>query len=82
MRTGEINYVYADDAKGVIAVERKSGKKSAVVVINLTDKENIVKLPLDGGDYQSITSDNKFSVIDKLMEVKLKPKEGLILMKK
>lgn len=82
LKNGEVNYVYADDAKGAIAVERKSGKKSAVVVINLTDKENIVKLPLDGGDYQSITSDNKFSVIDKLMEVKLKPKEGLILMKK
>jgi cyclomaltodextrinase / maltogenic alpha-amylase / neopullulanase len=82
LKNGEVNYIYADDTKGAIAVERKAGKKSFVAVINLTDKESMVKIPLEGGDYQSIFSDSKYSVVDKLMEVKLKSREGLILIRK
>lgn len=82
LRNGEIKYIYADDKAGAVAIERKSDKKSAVILINLTDKESSVKIPLESGDYQSIFSKDKFSVIDKVMEVKLKAREGLILIRK
>jgi glycosidase len=82
VKSGEVKYLYADDATGAIAIERKSGKKSAITVINLTDKDNTVKIPLESGDYQSIFSDTKYSVVNKVMEVKLKAREGVILIKK
>ena len=82
VRSGDVKFVYADDAVGAIAVERKSGKKSTVALINLTDKENTVKIPLESGDYQSIFSEDKYSVVNKVMEVKLKAREGVILIKK
>ncbi len=80
---GEFKFVVKEQDKNCLAYEIKDNKRGAVVIFNLSDKENIIKIPMENsGDFYNVDDNERYSVIDKFIEIKLKAKEGLFLIKK
>ena len=52
-------------------------------LLNFTDKENEVKIPLEyGGDYFNLDDNERYTVIDKLLTIKMKANQMMFLIKK
>lgn len=80
---GEFKFAVKEQDKNCLAYEIKDNKRGALVLFNLSDKENSVKVPMENsGDFYNVDDGERYSVIDKVMEVKLKAKEGVLLIKK
>jgi hypothetical protein len=48
LRDGQLKFLLADDANGVLEYARKSGDDAAVVVINSSNQARTVHVPYDG----------------------------------
>ena len=80
---GEIKFIVKEQDKNCLAYEISDNKRSALVLFNLSDKENSIKINIENnGDFYNVDDGERYSAIDKVMEVKLKAKEGILLIKK
>lgn len=82
-QNGKINFIVYKNDSNFFAVERKIDKKSMLFLLNFTDKENEVKIPLEyGGDYFNLDDNERYTVIDKLLTIKMKANQMMFLIKK
>jgi glycosidase len=79
---GALNWLVADDARGLLAYERILGDERAVVAFNTSDQPETIALETEEGTYRPVfpggTAEAGVSVTDGALESELSPKQATV----